>query len=378
MYCLLEISWERIATQKVAGEPLTHIIWCVGIILMALLLKRYIASLLTKVLYRITQRFSDKKHGDILKRLLQKPLEYLCTTILFYIAVNQLTVLLDTTLLHRFNENGKLRYAIHFVDAIDKLFLFFIITFSTLTLSRIEDYIFHTLIEKANQEDNKNKEQLLPLVKDVVKILTWTLGLFWVLGSVFNVNIPALVTGLGIGGVAIALAAKESVENLFAAFTILTDKPFHVGDSIRLDSLEGKVERVGFRSTRLRSAEGSLVIIPNKSLIGNNLENLSELEARRLKISMHLKNGISYETLKSYVDTLETRLKKQSYLLNRTEIILETFHEKSIVLNIFYYLPNPLPEHLQLSTVKHEMNMIAFEVLQPILPEQATDGKGNN
>jgi len=187
-----------------------------------------------------------------------------------------------------------------------------------------------------------------------------------------------LVTGLGIGGVAIALAAKESVENLFAAFTILTDKPFHVGDSIRLDSLEGKVERVGFRSTRLRSAEGSLVIIPKKSLIGNNLENLSELEARRLKISMHLKNGISYETLKSYVDTLDTRLKKQSYLLNRTEILLKTFHEKSIVLNIFYYLPNPLPEHLQLSTVKHEMNMIAFEVLQPILPEQATDGKGNN
>lgn len=369
MFKILLLSSSSLANMKIAGEPVIHIVWCFAIIIGALLLKGSIAKLLTKLLYHITKRFSDKKHGETLKLLVQKPLEYLCITILFYIALNQLTVLLDTTIFSRFNEKGTIRFAIHFVDAIDKIFLLFTITFLTWVISRLADYFFHTLIEKAFVEDNKNKEQLLPLMKDVIKIITWTMGMFWVLGSVFNVNIPALITGLGIGGVAIALAAKESVENIFAAFIILTDKPFHSGDSIRLDKFEGTVERVGFRSTRLRNSDGSLVIIPNKSLIGNNLENLSERNARKIKVVVHIKNGISYDQLMSYVEVLENSIKQKTYLVEKPEILLEAFHENSFVLNIFYHLPNPLPEHLQLNAVKREMNMIIYEQLHPILPD---------
>lgn len=360
--------YSYLADLKIGGEPVIHIVWCVGLILLALLLKRSLANILAKITYRITNRFSDKKHADTFRELLQKPLELLLTTILFYIALNQLTVLLGTGLFSRVNESGKVKYAIHLIDAIDKIFLFFLIIFITLVISRIADFIFHILIDHAFDENNREREQLLPLIKDVAKILLWTMGIFWILGSVFNVNIPALITGLGIGGVAIALAAKESVENFFASFTILTDKPFRTGDSIRLDSFEGKVEKVGFRSTRLRNIDGSLYIIPNKNLIGDNLENLSERNNHRVKVVVNIPYGLSYERIKGLIATLKEMLQQTDLLKDKNELSLDTFNENFFAITIIYTLPSPLPAGKSLADIKHQTNMKIYQVLESYLP----------
>ena len=209
---------------------------------------------------------------------------------------------------------------------------------------------------------------MFPLVKEVVKILLWAIGFFWILGSVFNVNIPALITGLGIGGVAIALAAKESVENFFASFTILTDKPFTSGDSIRLGSVEGQVEKVGFRSTRLRSNDGSLFIVPNKNLIGDNLENLTERHSRRVKTVVNIQYGVTYEKLQETIASLEKMLKEKDFLIDTNEVVLEQFNENSFALNVIYYLPNPLPTGMALNATKHNIHLEIFKILDEHLP----------
>ncbi len=353
---------------KIGGEPLMHILWCVGIIAIALLLKKTMARLLTVWMAKIANRMSDKKHAATFLELLQRPMELLLTTILFFLAVNQLTVLLDIGFFSRIHESGKIKYAIHLIDAIDKLFLFFLIIFITHVLSRIADFIFHILIDKALEEENKERGQLLPLIKDVVKILLWTIGIFWMLGSVFQVNIPALITGLGIGGVAIALAAKESVENFFASFTILTDKPFSTGDTIRLGTFEGRVEKVGFRSTRLRSLEGSLYIIPNKNLIGDNLENLTERHNRRMRTVVNIPYGMPHTNVQQLISALQKALAEYPLLAAPKEVALEAFNESSFSIGIIYHLPDPLPLGTSLGEVKQEVQMKIYETLEAYLP----------
>jgi MscS family membrane protein len=233
----------------------------------------------------------------------------------------------------------------------------------------LSDFIFHILIDKAFHAARKEREQLLPLIKDVSKILVWVIGVFWILGSVFNVNIPALVTGLGIGGVAIALAAKESVENFFAAFTILAEKPFENGDIIRMDSIEGTVEKVGFRSTKLRTADGSLFVIPNKNLVGNNLENLTERSIRRIKVQVGFQySNISPAQLESVISLIGKMLNTIPYLIDEKEILLDSFNDNGFVLTIFYRLPQTLPEGLQLLQVKHDINMKIYETVNAFLP----------
>ena len=352
----------------VGGEPITHIAWCIAIIVFALLLKKPLANWLTLLVGTVANRFCDRKYGVTFKELLQRPLELLLTTILFYVALNQLTVLLNIGIFSRVNEAGRARYAIHLIDAIDKVFLLFTIVFVTLVISRIADFIFHILIDRAFEADNREREQLLPLVKEVAKILLWAIGIFWVLGSVFSVNIPALITGLGIGGVAIALAAKESVENFFASFTILTDKPFRTGDSIRLGNFEGKVEKVGFRSTRLRSAGGSMYIIPNKNLIGDNLENQTERSSRQMKLAINLPYGVPYENVEKIIAAVKELLKQDDLVYDNFEVTLEAFNEAAFMINVIYNLPDPLPAGRTLAEVKQGINMKIYQRLDGYLP----------
>ena len=113
---------------------------------------------------------------------------------------------------------------------------------------------------------------MIPFAIDIAKVLTIVLGVVMILGNVFEVNVTALVTGLGIGGVAFALASKESLENLLGSFTIFFDKPFTVGDIVTLGGVTGIVEKVGFRSTRIRTFDKSVVTVPNKNIISTELD----------------------------------------------------------------------------------------------------------
>ncbi|MBL7683838.1 MAG: mechanosensitive ion channel family protein [Flavipsychrobacter sp.] len=358
---LLAINWQNFES-KIGGEKISNLLWCVGIIVATLLVKKPLAKLIAKSISSITNRFTDKKHGAVFCNLIQSPLEALLQTILFYIAINQLNALLNNFLLHRIKDKHE-ELAIRFSDIADHVFLFLVILFSTIALSRILDFIYHVQMDDARERDNKERQQLLPILKDVMKVVLWTIGAFWVLGTVFHVNIPALITGLGIGGVAIALAAKESIENLFGAFTILTDKPFQVGDIIKLGSVEGTVERIGFRSTRLRATDGSAITIPNKKLVYENLENLSNRYNRKVKLVINIKYGITHFVLQQVVKDIRASLQHTLYVTDPIEILVEGFAENVFQLVISYGLPAPLPSGANLIDIKHQVNTNIYGIL---------------
>ncbi len=124
-------------------------------------------------------------------------------------------------------------------------------------------------------------QQLAPLVRKTLRFLLVVLGVLFIVNSVFHRDIGAWLAGLGIAGLAVSLAAQDSLKNLFGSITILVDRPFLVGQSINYGGHEGLVEEIGFRSTKLRTDSGSLVTIPNSKIVNDLVENTDRRYFRR-------------------------------------------------------------------------------------------------
>ena len=129
------------------------------------------------------------------------------------------------------------------------------------------------------------------LMRWVVMVAVWSIAVLLLLDNL-GVNVTALVAGLGIGGVAIALAAQSTIANFFSAFSIITDRPFQQGDIIRFGGLTATVEEIRLRTTRLRSFDGHEVVVPNAKLMEETIDNLNRMVERRAIVTI----GVAYET----------------------------------------------------------------------------------
>lgn len=361
MTLLLDID-SHFFNQPFWGETVGDYCWFAGIILGTLLLKKPIALALSNIGHNIASRISKEQHVAVFRELLRKPIEWLAVLILFYIAITRLSEVLDNVIIMHRNKGLGNILDIRLGDVTDHIFLLFIIVAATLVLSRTVDFVYFVQNERARQNDNQSRQQLLPLVKEMIKLLVWAISFFWMLGSVFHVNIPALITGLGIGGIAIALAAKESVENFFAAFTLLSDRPFQVGDTIRIGNYQGAVERIGFRSSRLRSADGSAFIIPNQKLVSENLENLTDRMTSGVHMVINIKYGVPYEQLQQMVAALKEMIAATTHVQDPINVSLDGFLENVFQLNILYHLPYPIGDATT-RQVKQEINMKAYDIV---------------
>lgn len=156
---------------------------------------------------------------------------------------------------------------------------------------RLVDIVGAYLTKKAKQTDTRMDDALVPLIPKTLKIFVTVVGIVFVADNL-NINVSGLIAGLGLGGLAFALAAKDMVQNLFGSVTILLDRTFAVGDWIIVDGQEGSVERIGFRSTRIRTFYNSVLTVPNSTFITANVDNMGERRYRRLSTKL----GLAYET----------------------------------------------------------------------------------
>lgn len=201
----------------------------------------------------------------------------------------------------------------------------------------------------ADQTENRMDEQLLPVVLRIIKILVVLIGLFHIL-HLLEVNVTALIAGISIGGLALALAAQDTVKNLIGSVLIFMDKPFQVGDYITGSGFEGTVEEVGFRSTRLRHVDTSIISIPNGQLINMTLKNLGV----RIYRMMSAKLGIMYNTPSTKVEAFITDLRRM--ILEHPKmhddnryVFLNSLDDSAITIMFrAYFLTNNFQEELAL------------------------------
>ena len=159
------------------------------------------------------------------------------------------------------------------------------------TAYRLVDLVSAWLGQRARRTANKIDDVLAPLITRTLKIFVTVIGLIFIADNL-NIDVTGLIAGLGLGGLAFALASKDMVQNLFGSITVLLDRTFTVGDWIKVDGQEGSVEALGFRSTRIRTFYNSVVTVPNSKFITATVDNMGERRYRRLSTRF----TIAYET----------------------------------------------------------------------------------
>jgi MscS family membrane protein len=209
------------------------------------------------------------------------------------------------------------------------LFLYYcakgMISLSVVMLSlRLIDVFGRILEEKAAETEGRMDDQLVPVAIRVAKLFAALVGLIFVLQNI-GVNVSALIASLGVGGIAIALAAKDTLANVFGSITIFTDRPFQVGDVVSIDGVVGSVEDVGLRSTRIRTPSNSLLSIPNATVANSKIDNLGARDFRRTKVILGLTYGTSTKDINAFVEGVRAILeateevKKDNYEVHFVE-----------------------------------------------------------
>ena len=161
-------------------------------------------------------------------------------------------------------------------------------------------------IYKAFAKINKElSNEFAKFILRVLKIIIWILGASSVL-SLWGINVTALIASLGIGGLAFALAAKDTAANLFGSIAIMIDKSIKIGDWVKVDGIEGVVEDIGMRTTKIRTFYKSIVAIPNSIVANNHIENFSRRDVRRIKIRI----GVTYSTTKEQLESIVKEIKE--------------------------------------------------------------------
>ncbi|NNF36797.1 MAG: mechanosensitive ion channel family protein [Saprospiraceae bacterium] len=177
------------------------------------------------------------------------------------------------------------------------------------------------LKEAALATETKLDEQLLPIVIKMIKIIVVIAGVFNVL-HILNVNVTALIAGISIGGLALALAAQDTVKNLIGSMMIFFDKPFQIGDYIIAGSNEGSVVEVGFRSTRIKKVDTSIISIPNGILVNEYLTNLGVRNMRVLNTTIGLMYNSKSEDIKSFISDLKEYVSKHPRIWQESKYVL--------------------------------------------------------
>jgi MscS family membrane protein len=150
------------------------------------------------------------------------------------------------------------------------------------------DFFSLVFTKRAERTESALSFQLIPFMKEVAKVFIVLCSVFIVLGVIFNLDVGSIVAVWALAAWPWRLAGKESLENLFASFTIFLDRPFTVGEVVQVGNISGKVEKVGFRSTRIRTMDKSTLTIPNKMLIDQPLDNLTQRRFRRASFQLCL------------------------------------------------------------------------------------------
>ncbi|WP_018476475.1 mechanosensitive ion channel family protein [Pontibacter roseus] len=290
------MDYREYLSYEFLGNTVSAYLWFVGILLFGYIIKTLLSKLITSIIFRLVKRFSDEESQVSLRRHLIEPLEMVVFLVFLFFAVNVLQYPTPP------DAKGDPLLKVILM----RVFHVFVIVAITWVIIRFIDFIALVFQKRVSHPSSKLNDQLVPFFKDFIKVLVAIFSFLVVLGSVFGVNVAGMVAGLGVGGLAIAFAAKESLENLLASFTIFLDHPFVVGDLVEVGGITGVIEKIGFRSTRIRTLEKTFVTVPNKSMIDKPLNNLTLRTFRRVKFDLRL----TYDTTSEQIKAITTELQQ--------------------------------------------------------------------
>lgn len=241
-------------------------------------------------------------------------------------------------------------------DAVGKTIL--IIFFISLLIKFI-DFLAIILEAKANITADQSDNQLVVFFKDFFKAIVVIIGLLMVTRFVFHFYVTNLITGLSIVTAAIALATRESLENLIASFIIFFDKPFTTGDLVKVETIIGTVEKIGLRSTRIRTDQKTVVTMPNKKMVDSILDNLTLRTQRKAEIKLELSVITTAKQIEDLLSKIEMLFQQEEDIENSSAVLTD-IGLKSITITIEYFTAHIEFAKFQQIKQKTSLNLLRF------------------
>ena len=346
------MDFQEILHQQLLSNSLENYCWFLGFVLFGLLFKRIISKYLSHFMYRVLNR---DKSIDIktFNELLIKPIGFF--VLLMFIYLGSLNIAFPQELNF---ETKNFNISLILAKTFSIIVLFAV---SKIALSFV-DYFGIVFLNRAKDTESKMDDQLIPFVIELGKIAVYIVLFFVILSKIFDVDVTALAAGVGIGGIAIAMASKESLENLLGSFTIFFDKPFLVGDLVSTGSITGTVEKVGFRSTRIRTFDKSIVTVPNKNMISAELDNLGKRKVRRARFYIGLTYDTTIDQMKKVVKEIEILINEHPRTDQEGRVKFQEFGASSLDIMVLYYVNSTKWDDF--IDVKEDINFKIMEIVK--------------
>jgi MscS family membrane protein len=334
--------------QEVGGIEAYRFFLAFAIIFLTLLFRAVFHKYLSKLLGRWAEK-TKFKFDDLLIHALVPPLNALILLVGLFLTVRAFELPREPLDVHLFVQQAGL------------VAILLIVIWSAF---RLTDLLIEILRPVLMKTDADLVHQLEPILKKSFRTLVLIIGGIMIIQNL-GYSVGSLLAGLGIGGLAIALAAQETLANLFGSVVMLTDKPFIVGDWVQFRDVDGNVESIGLRSTRIRTWAKSLVVVPNKLLTSEVIENWSAMPKRRVKMTI----GVTYDSPRDKVDALVSGIRR---LLAEDEDVHQDFHLVNFTgfgpssLDIFIYYFTKTTKWAEYLAVRQRINLEIMRLVEEL------------
>jgi len=344
-------------------NPIRDYLWVAGVILLVVVLNRliskYIAILLSKIFRRGWKAFDQEKFVS----LIVHPLGIFLTITVSIIAFYRLDFPAEFNItLYKFTLQ---RVLLSTGIAIQ------IVAFTWLML-RIIDFVSTVLEAKANKTADLADNQLIVFFRDFLKVIVGIIGAVMLLKFAFSYNVTSLLTGLSIVGAAIALALRESLENLIASFVIFFDKPFTTGDFVKVQSIAGNVEKIGLRSTRVRTSDKSYVTVPNKQMVDSILDNVSLRSQIRGEVNLFIHLQTPPDKIQQLLEAIRGYLADVPEV-QTSNVLFNDIRLQAFIIFIEFFTP-PM-EWSRFTGMKQSLNFFILHKMEELGIKIAAEGK---
>lgn len=318
----------------------------IGLSIALFLLFLLFRKLFAKYVFTLLMKIGNKTPGGVLSSAFlsfKKPVEWFFTVIGIYIAVHYFPYIDHTNPL--------------FLDMI-RVSIIVLITWGLYGLASESSAFFERLNGKYSI---KIDEILIPFFSRALRFIILAIS-FSIIAQEFGYEISGFVAGLGLGGLAISLAAQDALANLFGGIVIITEKPFTIGDWILTPSVEGTVEDISFRSTKVRTFADAVVVVPNATLAKEPITNWSEMGKRQITFNLHVAHVTPVDKLRKTVKRIEEYVTKHNAVHPETIFVkFNEFQENGFI--VYFYFFTKTTNWGEYLGVREEINFKILEIL---------------
>lgn len=319
---------------KVVGAPLWRCIASFAVLAASFYLRRILVTVVGVYLKRLVQR-TRIRLDDVVLDALAKPLSWSAVIFGVYVALEVLRL-----------ERYQAFVSVAFKASVTALVMVFVL--------RLIDGLGNYFKPQVEGTGTKLDDAIMPAMQTAAKVFVVIVGILWLIDNL-GYNVRALLAGLGIGGLALALAGQKTMSNWFGAITIFASRPFAAGDRVQVAGFDGMIEQVGLYATRLRTLEGTLVTIPNATVADAEINNISSMPGRRVFTTIGVTYDAGPEKMEEATGIIRAVLAQNERVREDFIVHFEEFGAHSLDIRVLYWAKTV--DYAEWLSIREEVNL---------------------